>query len=115
MILWIKQGLDVKDYGDISYKAKNVDGINNMSHLGDVAGCTSCLSEQIQQILKEDRRVLTIGGDHSVGIGTIDGHVKVQYKKKTVLLSTLYIHIFFTLYVLYYAFKGKKKCRCSMD
>ncbi|XP_003485979.1 arginase, hepatic [Bombus impatiens] len=69
-------GLDVKDYGDISYKAKNVDGVNNMSHLGDVAGCTSYLSEKVQEILKDDRRVLTIGGDHSVGIGTIDGHVK---------------------------------------
>lgn len=67
----------MKDYGDISYKAKNVDGVNNMSHLGDVAGCTSYLSEKVQEILKDDRRVLTIGGDHSVGIGTIDGHVKV--------------------------------------
>lgn len=74
---YIKKGLDVKDYGDISYKAKNVDGVNNMSHLGDVAGCTSYLSEKVQEILKDDRRVLTIGGDHSVGIGTIDGHVKV--------------------------------------
>lgn len=52
-----------------------------MSHLGDIAGCTSCLSEQVQQVLKEDRRVLTIGGDHSLGIGTIDGHVKVQYEE----------------------------------
>lgn len=48
-----------------------------MTHLGDVAGCTSKLSEQFQQVLKKDRRVLTIGGDHSLGIGTIDGHVKV--------------------------------------
>ncbi|OAD60563.1 Arginase-1, partial [Eufriesea mexicana] len=69
-------GLNVRDYGNILYKAKNVD-VNNMSHLGDIAGCTSCLSEQVQQVLKEDRRVLTIGGDHSLGIGTIDGHVKV--------------------------------------
>nr|XP_034189756.1 arginase, hepatic [Osmia lignaria] len=69
-------GLDVKDYGDILYQAKNVEGVNNMSHLSDVAGCTSCLSEQIQQVLKEGRRVLTLGGDHSLGIGTIDGHVK---------------------------------------
>ncbi|CAK9832219.1 Arginase, hepatic [Anthophora retusa] len=49
-------GLDVKDYGDIFYKAKNVLGV--------------------QKVLKEGRRVLTIGGDHSLGVGTIDGHVK---------------------------------------
>ncbi|XP_054015133.1 arginase, hepatic [Hylaeus anthracinus] len=71
-------GLDVKDYGDILYKTKDVDGVSNMSHLGDVAGCTSILSEKVQKVLNDGRRVLTIGGDHSVGIGTIDGHVKVK-------------------------------------
>ncbi|XP_031835936.1 arginase [Nomia melanderi] len=72
-------GLDVKDYGNVSYETKDVrDGVSNMSHLGDVAGCTNCLSEQVQKILNDGRRVLTIGGDHSVGIGTIDGHVKVK-------------------------------------
>lgn len=92
----------MKDYGNISYKAKNIDGINNMSHLGDVAGCTNCLSEQIQQILKEDRRVLTIGGDHSVGIGTIDGHVKVQYKKKFFCQLYIYIYIFYIVHIILY-------------
>ncbi|XP_078040453.1 arginase [Augochlora pura] len=71
-------GLDVKDYGNVLYETKNVLGVNNMSHLGDVAGCTNCLSEEVQKILRHGRQVLTIGGDHSVGIGTIDGHVKVK-------------------------------------
>ena len=70
--------LDVKDYGDVMYKVQNVPGVNNMSHLGDVAGCTSILSEEVQRILNDGRRVLTLGGDHSLGIGTIDGHVKVK-------------------------------------
>lgn len=69
-------GLDVKDYGDVLYETQNVSGVSNMTHLGDIAGCTSCLSEQVQRILNDGRRVLTIGGDHSLGIGTIDGHVK---------------------------------------
>jgi len=38
----------------------------------------SNLSEQIRQVLRDGRQVLTIGGDHSLSIGTIDGHVKVQ-------------------------------------
>ena len=71
----------MKDYGDVLYKVQNVPGVDNMSHLGDVAGCTSILSEQFQRILNDGRRVLTIGGDHSLGIGTIDGHVKVQYDR----------------------------------
>jgi arginase len=48
-----------------------------MSHLGHVAGCTQRLSEMLQRVLQDGRNVLTIGGDHSIGIGSIDGHVKV--------------------------------------
>lgn len=53
-----------------------------MSHLGEVAACTHRVSQLVQQALKDQRRVITLGGDHSVGIGTIDGHVKVGVKKK---------------------------------
>lgn len=48
-----------------------------MSELGHVASCTNRLSEQIRQVLRDGRQALTIGGDHSLSIGTIDGHVKV--------------------------------------
>ncbi|EZA51566.1 hypothetical protein DMN91_011895 [Ooceraea biroi] len=68
--------LDVQDYGDVLYHAEDVDKVNNMSHLNHVASCTSHLSKQIQQVLQEGRQALTIGGDHSLSIGTIDGHVK---------------------------------------
>lgn len=67
-----------------------------MTHLGDVAACTRLLSEQVQQILKDGRCVVTLGGDHSVGIGTIDGHVKVCFKKticfQQVIYNRHYIH-----------------------
>jgi len=75
--------LDVIDYGDIVYKiepahiSKSPKKINNMSYLSHVASCTNRLSQQIQQILQEGRQALTIGGDHSLSIGTIDAHVKV--------------------------------------
>ncbi|XP_067213859.1 arginase, hepatic isoform X4 [Linepithema humile] len=68
--------LDVRDYGDIVYDAKDINDISNMSELGHVASCTSRLSEQIRQVLRDGRQALTIGGDHSLSIGTIDGHVK---------------------------------------
>ncbi|XP_066603083.1 arginase, hepatic isoform X2 [Prorops nasuta] len=71
-------GLDVKDYGDILYRESNINGVSNMEHLSHVAACTNRLSEQIQQVLNDGRRALTIGGDHSLGIGTIDGHVKAK-------------------------------------
>ncbi|KAL2720442.1 hypothetical protein V1478_010708 [Vespula squamosa] len=71
-------GLDVRDYGDIMYEAEGTGNVKNMTHLGDVAACTRLLSEQVQRILNDGRCVLTLGGDHSVGIGTIDGHVKAM-------------------------------------
>ncbi|XP_011686995.1 PREDICTED: arginase-1 isoform X2 [Wasmannia auropunctata] len=68
--------LDVRDYGDVLYNANNINDVKNMSHLGHVASCMSNLSEQIRQVLRDGRQALTIGGDHSLSIGTIDGHVK---------------------------------------
>lgn len=69
--------MDVHDYGNIEYETSDVN-VDNMSHLGHVAGCTQKLSEKVQQVLQNGRNVLTIGGDHSIGIGSIDGHVKVK-------------------------------------
>ncbi|XP_036142831.1 arginase, hepatic isoform X2 [Monomorium pharaonis] len=68
--------LDVRDYGNVSYDANNINDIKNMSHLGHVANCMNNLSKQIRQVLRDGRQVLTIGGDHSLSIGTIDGHIK---------------------------------------
>ncbi|XP_014206805.1 arginase, hepatic [Copidosoma floridanum] len=70
-------GLDVHDYGNVQYQTSNVE-VDNMMHLNHVAGCTQKLSEMVQRILLDGRNVLTIGGDHSIGIGSIDGHVKMK-------------------------------------
>ena len=83
-------GLDVQDYGNVSYTAEKITDIHNMTHLGDVAGCTSRVSEMVQQALKDKRRVVTLGGDHSVGIGTIDGHVKVCILKSSVIFIQIF-------------------------
>lgn len=80
----------MRDYGDISYNANNINDIKNMSHLGHVANCMSNLSEQIRQVLRDGRQALTIGGDHSVSIGTIDGHVKV--KNRNIFIEKLIIY-----------------------
>ncbi|KAK0081859.1 hypothetical protein PV325_011447 [Microctonus aethiopoides] len=69
-------GLNVNDYGNIKYEAISSANIDNMSHLDEIAACTYKLSETVQQIMNDGRTVVTLGGDHSVGIGTIDAHVK---------------------------------------
>lgn len=70
--------MDVKDYGNLKYKAQELTGPENMAHLGEVSACTFKLSELVQEIMKENNNVVTLGGDHSVGIGSIDGHVKAK-------------------------------------
>ncbi|XP_033608705.1 arginase-1 isoform X2 [Cryptotermes secundus] len=71
-------GCDVKDFGDVVYE--QIDGlmVENMTALGHIAACQKEVSDSVIHILNEGRMCLTIGGDHSCGIGTIDGHVKVK-------------------------------------
>ncbi|XP_063700620.1 arginase-1 [Culicoides brevitarsis] len=69
--------LEVKDYGDISYEPININsGVRNLKNLPDVAGMNKSLSDKVYQILSEGRVCLTLGGDHSMGIGTVDGHLR---------------------------------------
>lgn len=56
-----------------------------MTHLSEVAGCTYKVSETVAAVMKEGRTVVTIGGDHSVGVGTIDGHVSTKGSNIAVL------------------------------
>ncbi|XP_043283804.1 arginase-1 isoform X2 [Venturia canescens] len=70
--------LNVKDYGNLSYEVEDTQGVDNMPHLSEVAACNCNLSKMVQEILADGRQVLTLGGDHSLGIGSIDGHVKAH-------------------------------------
>ncbi|XP_052563992.1 arginase, hepatic [Culex pipiens pallens] len=74
----ISNKLDIRDYGDIRYEALNLQGrlAANMKKLEHVASCTRFLSERVTQVLNEERLCLTLGGDHAIAIGSIDGHLK---------------------------------------
>ncbi|KAI8429774.1 hypothetical protein MSG28_000314 [Choristoneura fumiferana] len=72
-------GLDIKDYGDVD--TQTCDGranVENMSDLALVSACNRRLSEKVTEVLKDDRLAVTIGGDHSIGVGTVDGHYNVN-------------------------------------
>ncbi|CAH2068501.1 unnamed protein product, partial [Iphiclides podalirius] len=72
-------GLDVKDYGDIDTSAPDAEvNVHNMAHLSQVSSCNKKLSARVSQVLKDGRVAVTIGGDHSVGVGTVDGHFNVN-------------------------------------
>lgn len=71
-------GLDVRDYGDIETICNDVVEVDNMAHLSMVSACNRKLSEKVSQVLKDERVAVTIGGDHSIGVGTVDGHYNVN-------------------------------------
>nr|CAD7408817.1 unnamed protein product [Timema poppensis] len=73
-----KAGIDVKDWGDV-----NCLGVSSLPHdtfkihsLEAVAAWTKEVSITVQNILNEGRVSVTLGGDHSISIGTIDAHMK---------------------------------------
>ncbi|XP_069686903.1 arginase, hepatic [Periplaneta americana] len=71
-------GCDVKDFGDVAYQQIEGVQVENMMALGHIAACQKEVSDSVIRILGEGRMCLTIGGDHSISIGTIDGHVKAK-------------------------------------
>ncbi|KAI3318101.1 arginase-like protein [Xylariaceae sp. AK1471] len=86
----IESGLLTSLQDELSYKLHGDDKVNsyndlvpkedppyrNMKNPGTVSAVTQRLSEQVYSHAKEGRIVLTLGGDHSIAIGTIAGTAK---------------------------------------
>ncbi|CAG4925276.1 unnamed protein product [Colias eurytheme] len=72
-------GLNIKDYGDIDIPASHEDvNVDNMVSLPLVSACNHNVSKKVSQVLRDGRLAVTIGGDHSIGVGTVDGHYNVN-------------------------------------
>lgn len=76
----IKLGHNVKDFGDVAYTSdgRRHDVPDIIKWLPDLASCAKNLSTAVQEVLSDQRKVLTIGGDHSIALGCVDGHVKFK-------------------------------------
>ncbi|KAI0412705.1 arginase [Xylaria grammica] len=86
----IESGLLSQIQNELNYKLHGDDKVNayndlvpkqdppyrNMKNPGTVSAVTQRLSEQVYSHAKEGRMVLTLGGDHSIAIGTIAGTAK---------------------------------------
>ena len=92
------------DYGDIHYQAEpGTTTVKNIHNMKDIVGFNkqvmsiqtdfNCfvklvlefnfffpwqLSEAVCRIIKDGRMCLTLGGDHSIGLGTVHGHLSAQ-------------------------------------
>lgn len=86
--------MDVKDYGNIHYEVFKASGrrINNLNHLEHVAACNEALAHKIKEIMSDNRLPVTLGGDHSLAIGSITGVLKTV-KPENVCVLWIDAHI----------------------
>ncbi|KAJ8981226.1 hypothetical protein NQ317_004170 [Molorchus minor] len=83
----IHRKVNIKDYGNVTYEVnKEIDKhVPNMREYAHIACCNHELSKSVEGIIKEGRICLTLGGDHSIGVGTVDGHIKAKNEEVCVL------------------------------
>lgn len=47
---------------------------SQMQNWSDVAKCNEQLCKSVTKIIKDGKVCLTVGGDHSIGVGSVTGH-----------------------------------------
>lgn len=47
-----------------------------MRNYHEVMGTMANLAERVSQVLHDGRLCITLGGDHSLGLGSVDGHLR---------------------------------------
>lgn len=74
-----EQDCDVKDYGDLHFvDVENDEPFQNVKNPRTVGQANEKLAKTVTEVKKSGRICLTVGGDHSLAVGTIAGHAKVH-------------------------------------
>ncbi|XP_069118522.1 arginase-1-like [Argopecten irradians] len=74
-----EQGINVTDYGDLPLETHPDDlQIGLTKNPKTVGAASEMIAKSVENILKENKTVLALGGDHSMAIGSIYGHWKAQ-------------------------------------
>jgi arginase len=72
-------GSKVHDYGDLKFEDIEDDRPAwNIKYPRTLGASFKKISDNVQDIIKRGQMALTLGGDHSVGIGTVHGHAMAQ-------------------------------------
>lgn len=84
----ISSSIDVKDYGDVQYEPLTSNGrkIDNLKYLEHVAACNKALSEKVNEIVKDNRMPIVLGGDHTIASGSITGLLKTTQAENLCIL-----------------------------
>lgn len=79
-------GHQVNDEGDIyvGAAASEKSSDSQLKNLKEVVQATTALATKVEEVLKEDRFPLVLGGDHSIAIGTLAG-LATKYKNLGVI------------------------------
>lgn len=71
------ENVDIKDYGDVTESAETLEYANkvpkNMVNYNEFVHTSFRLSEKVQEILKDGRLCMALGGDHSIAFGNFKG------------------------------------------
>lgn len=78
--------LHVNDYGDVTYTIPTPTSIENLKNWSDVVACNNALSNKVKSIIESDQLCLTLGGDHSVALGSVDGHSRALQNREIAVL-----------------------------
>lgn len=86
--------MDVRDYGDVVYNIEQNDTISaeNMIELNAVSQCNYELSRKVQRVLSDGRMCITLGGDHAIAIGSVDGHYRFSQPNPNVAVIWVDAH-----------------------
>ncbi|XP_060517350.1 arginase, hepatic [Cylas formicarius] len=80
--------VNIRDYGNVAYDVAadlETNNVPNMKGYAHVAACNREISKNVSDIIRDGRICITLGGDHSLGIGTVDGHLKAMNENVCVL------------------------------
>lgn len=78
-------GYDVEDFGDVQFEQMKVDPPhNNVKYPRTVGAASKKIADKVSNIISQDKVALTLGGDHSMTIGTLFGHAQVKPDLKVV-------------------------------
>jgi arginase len=80
MALKLEQmGYGVYDYGDLQFEELTNDPpAANIKYPRTIGKATKKISDKVSEVIQSNNTCLTLGGDHSLSIGTVHGHAQVE-------------------------------------
>lgn len=72
-------GYEIHDYGDLQFEQYPHDPTScNIKNPRAIGAATKQIGEKVRDIVKAEQTCVSLGGDHSMSIGTVAGHAEVQ-------------------------------------